>query len=210
MLCFMGWDLEIKACESHGTPMEWLVKHQLTVLCFQSAGPWGAWAAAATGSARRRLRIMLDRFLVERWFLVWVYLLSLICVRNADTERTPKIKFNSPTSGQVVSGRTFAIDVEVSGIRIPDDAKGILFLDNGKLLEMRHPHLTVNMDGAGGFSEGQHSLRLVLINSEGTTISSGSVTFVKEGSPEDLAGPFHDSRYDDETFLEVQIRDMRI
>ena len=143
-------------------------------------------------------------------FLIWVSFTSLIVSRQvsvlqADEETSPRIVFNAPTSGQTVSGRTFAIEVEVFGIQLPDEAKGILYLDNGKLLEMRQSHLTVNMDGAGGLAEGLHSLRLVLVNTNGETISSGSVTFVKEGSPEDLAGPFHDSRYDDETLQEVNI-----
>lgn len=143
-------------------------------------------------------------------FLIWVSFTSLIVSRQvsvlqADAETSPRIVFNAPTSGQTVSGRTFAIEVEVFGIQLPDEAKGILYLDNGKLLEMRQSHLTVNMDGAGGLAEGLHSLRLVLVNTNGETISSGSVTFVKEGSPEDLAGPFHDSRYDDETLQEVNI-----
>ena len=75
-----------------------------------------------------------------------------------------KIIFLAPVPKQIVSGRTFPIDVELSGLQIPEDGKSILYLDDGKLLEVRQQHVTVTMDGAGGLSEGQHSLRLFLFN----------------------------------------------
>jgi hypothetical protein len=138
--------------------------------------------------------------------LVLFFCLDLISCTSGVVSKA-NIIFHAPTPKQTVSGRTFLIDVEVSGLQIPEDAKGILYLDNGKLLEVRQQHVTVNMDGAGGLTEGQHSLRLVLFNSEGSTLLSESVSFMKEGSPEELAGPFHDSRYDDETLIEVLAHD---
>ena len=127
------------------------------------------------------------------------------CSSESVAENYPDIVFHLPTSGQVVTGRTFAIEVEIFGLQIPEEGKGILYLDSGKLLEVRQQHLTVNMDGAGGLSEGPHSLRVELFDTKGKSLSSGSVSFVKEGSPEELAGPFHDSRFDDEALVEVQI-----
>lgn len=82
---------------------------------------------------------------------------------------------------------------------VPDMGKGVLLLDGGKLMEVRQQHVTISMDGAGGLSEGQHSLRLVLLRPDGSSIDAegNEVLFLKEGSPEATAGPFYDDRFDD-------------
>jgi hypothetical protein len=89
---------------------------------------------------------------------------------------------------------------------VPDMGKGILLLDGGKLMEVRQQHITISMDGAGGLSEGQHSLRLVMMRPDGSSIDTGDseVLFLKEGSPEDTAGPFYDDRFDDGALQEMQ------
>ena len=135
----------------------------------------------------------------------FVVLLFVPCVLCADFEGA-EIKFLSPSPDQAVSGRSFLIDIEVTGVSVPSDAKGVLLLDEGRLLEVRQQRITITMDGAGGLSEGAHILRLQLVRHDGTPLISDSVTFIKEGFPEELAGPFHDSRYDDEALHEVSRR----
>jgi len=88
---------------------------------------------------------------------------------------------------------------------VPDMGKGILLLDGGKLMEVRQQHMSISMDGAGGLSEGQHSLRLVLLRPDGSSMDAegSEVLFLKEGSPEATAGPFYDDRFDDGALQEM-------
>jgi len=172
-------------------------------------------------------------FPIMTWWLVAGLLAFCTVVQAADR---PEVTFHSPQSGATVSGRSFSIEVQVSqrrlscgqgivlvcvspvshaaclyavqvtGFALPDMGKGILLLDGGKLMEVRQQHVTISMDGLGGLSEGQHSLKLVLMRADGSSVDAhgGEVLFVKEGSPEDTAGPFYDDRFDDSALQEMQ------
>ena len=105
--------------------------------------------------------------------LLQAALLTLVC---AAAQVPSDITFHSPQPGQTVSGRSFTIEVEVaSSFPVPEEGKGVLFLDGGKLLEVRQQHVTVSMDGAGGLAEGQHTLQLVLFALDGSTIATQQV-----------------------------------
>ncbi|KAJ1489085.1 hypothetical protein T484DRAFT_1886283, partial [Baffinella frigidus] len=130
---------------------------------------------------------------------------ALVLLACAVAQVPPEITFHSPQPGQTVLGRSFTIEVEVaSSFHVPEEGKGVLFLDGGKLLEVRQQRVTVSMDGAGGLFEGQHTLRLVLLALDGSTVATQQVLFLKEGAPEETAGPFHDDKYDDEALHEMQ------
>eukprot|EP00283_Hemiselmis_rufescens_P024606 CAMPEP_0173463270 /NCGR_PEP_ID=MMETSP1357-20121228/68042_1 /TAXON_ID=77926 /ORGANISM="Hemiselmis rufescens, Strain PCC563" /LENGTH=98 /DNA_ID=CAMNT_0014431075 /DNA_START=38 /DNA_END=331 /DNA_ORIENTATION=+ len=94
-----------------------------------------------------------------------------------------------------VEGRTLTIDFEIQGFAVPDDGKGVLYLDGGRLYEVRQQRLSINMDGAGGLLEGDHTLRVDLHPISGGQVIEGRPhMFTKHGSPDGLEGPFHDER----------------
>lgn len=71
----------------------------------------------------------------------------LILLQLSCFDAAPGISFHEPQPGQTVSGRTFTISVGVSDFAFPSDGKGVLYLDGGKLIEVRQPQLTISMDG---------------------------------------------------------------
>ena len=119
----------------------------------------------------------------------------------------PGVIFHSPKSGATVSGRSFAIELEITGFEVPEKGKCILMLNGAKLMEVRQQHVTISMDGAGGLPEGQNSLKLLFMHADdGSTfeVEGGEALFFKEGSPEETAGPFYDDRFDDSALEEMQ------
>jgi hypothetical protein len=105
----------------------------------------------------------------------------LVFFAAAAGQPSPTIEFHSPTPGQSVSGRSFTIEVEVApSFHVPEQGKGILFLDGGKLLEVRQQRVTISMDGAGGLAEGPHKLRLELFALDGTTLAAQEVCAVRD------------------------------
>jgi hypothetical protein len=89
-------------------------------------------------------------------------------------------------------------------VAIPEQGKGILYIDDTKLFEVRQQHMTISMDGAGGLREGEHRVRVdVVDHATGGIVAVKSVVFRKEGAPEDTAGPFHDERFDGDDLIEV-------
>eukprot|EP00961_Rhodomonas_salina_P015178 203874-Rhodomonas_salina.1 len=97
----------------------------------------------------------------------------LILLQLSCFDAAPGISFHEPQPGQTVSGRTFTISVGVSDFAFPSDGKGVLYLDGGKLIEVRQPQLTISMDGLGGLYEGQHTLRLVMYGTGGEEVGAG-------------------------------------
>lgn len=91
----------------------------------------------------------------------------------------------------------------MQGLRIPEEGKGILYLDGIKLLEVRQQRISISMDGAGGLAPGPHALRVDIHPAGGESVEGSTHTFIKEGDPEDAAGPFHDDRFDGEDLHEV-------
>eukprot|EP00960_Hanusia_phi_P075258 768395-Hanusia_phi.AAC.4 len=114
-----------------------------------------------------------------------------------------RVIFHRPQRNEKVSGRSFSIELEVEGVSLPEQGKGLLLLDGKKLMEIRSSRTTVGMDGAGGLWEGEHTLKLLVEDLKGSIVLEGEVQFWKEGAPEESAGPFHDERWDDENFVEV-------
>ena len=134
--------------------------------------------------------------------VVWVLMACAECAAGASAG----VIFHSPESGATVSGRSFVIEVEVTGFDIPQAGKGVLLLDGSRLMELRQQHVTISMDGLGGLTEGQHSLRVLLQGVDGVAVDAADneVLFIKHGSPEDTAGPFYDDRFDDAALQEMQ------